>query len=206
MMPFANRLGKSLRLGSLAGTCVVAALAAGLATASQNAPAQAETPSLENSVARALAQASQAYAHGDELALSRALGILERAHARPLEGWDGPDPVAQWRAETTANGAPALTPPVYRGSPLGPGYRAGRIKGGASDRFEQVFLSGKKASIALSSAGSATLSLNVIDRDHHPVCRGRAEECQWVPLFTQRYSIEIHNPGQQPAEYFIVVD
>ena len=30
--------------------------------------------------------------------------------------------------------------------------------------------------------------------------------CRWVPLFTQRYTIEVANLGQEDARYFLVVD
>lgn len=198
MMP-ASRFASLLRCGTLA-LCLLPVVAPAQADSLQEAPA-----SVEGSVALALTTASEAHQRSDREELAQALGIIDRAGARPLQEWDGQDPVPQWRADLADAEAVAETP-VYRGSPLGPGYRAGKVSGGASDHFEQVFLSGQKASIALSSSSASPLSLRVIDRDHRPVCESDSSACQWIPLFTQRYSIMIYNRGNKAAEYFLVVD
>lgn len=161
--------------------------------------------SVEGTVALAMAEAHEAHSRSDTEGLARALAVIERSGARPLAGWTGEDPVVRWRADTQSFAADRPLP-VYRGSPLGPGYRSGKVLAGASDHFEQVFLSGKKASIALSTPEQAPLSLRVLDRDARAVCEGRNGACQWIPLFTQRYVIEIRNRGQRVAEYFLVVD
>ena len=41
-----------------------------------------------------------------------------------------------------------------------------------------------------------------------PICEdgtGRGGLCKWVPLFTQRYTIEVANIGKGDARYFLVV-
>ncbi|TYC85412.1 hypothetical protein [Novosphingobium sp. BW1] len=129
--------------------------------------------------------------------------MIERAGAHPIAEWSGNDPVPLWRTVAPATSAPA---PIYRGSPLSPGYRSGQVTGGKADQFEQVFLSGEKAPIALSSAGKAPWSLRVLDRNARAVCEGNNGACQWVPLFTQRYVIEIRNHSKNLAGYFVVVD
>lgn len=154
-------------------------------------------------VAEALVTAQQAVISSDRVALADALRIVERSGARPLQGWSGADPVPAWRTLVpNAEGA------VLRGSPLGPGYRTGQVGAGKIDSFQQVFLSGRKASIALSTAGGEPLSLRVIDAERRPVCLADAPRraCRWVPVFTQRYMIEVRNGGQSQANYFLVVD
>lgn len=175
-----------------------------LVAAPHTAGAQDSTePARDVQVAAALSEAANAQASHLEGGLAKALGVIDRTGAHPLPDWDGPDPVPAWRTLIV----PDPTPPM-RGSALGPGYRSGQLLAGRSDRFEQVFLSGKKASIALSSPGSAPLSLRVLDAERNPVCNAADERmaCRWVPLFTQRYMIEVRNAGDKVADYFLVVD
>lgn len=174
-----------------------AACAGGVAASASDAP-----PAPGERVALALAEAREASASGDTTRLSRAVAVLDRAGAKPVDGWTGTDPVPAWR-EKLDPGAPPL-----RGSPLGPGYRCGQLLGGASDRFDQVFLSGRKAKIALSAPGNAPVALRIFDSQRKTVCTTSAmhRACNWVPLFTQRYTIEVINTGARNADYFIVVD
>ena len=94
-----------------------------------------------------------------------------------------------------------------RGRPLGPGFRSGSLPPGESEQLEQVFLSGKRASVALSAPSGARLKLEVADRSQEAVCgkEGNPTHCQWVPLFTDRYRIRIVNPGRTEVRYFLVV-
>ncbi|WP_237449482.1 hypothetical protein [Novosphingobium silvae] len=164
--------------------------------------AQDDAPALGERVALALSSAQAAQAGADASALAQALGVIERAGARPLAEWQGQDPVPAWRALV------ATTPSPLRGSPLGPGYRSGKAAPGRSDSFEQVFLSGKKASIALSTPSNTPMTLQVLDADRRPVCTAADARrgCRWIPLFTQRYVIEVRNGGDRVAEYFLVVE
>lgn len=164
--------------------------------------AQDRAPARGERVALALATAQNAQGKQDRRELASALAVIDRSGAHPLAEWNGTDPVPQWRALV-----PDKAPPM-RGSPLGPGYRSGQIMGGRSERFEQVFLSGQKASIALSTPGNAPISLHVLDPERKPVCviRNTKRTCHWVPIFTQRYTIEVHNSGNGVADYFLVVD
>ncbi|HUD28116.1 MAG TPA: hypothetical protein VMQ93_04535 [Novosphingobium sp.] len=166
------------------------------------ASAQDEAPGTGERVALALSTAQTAQTRSDPAALARALAVIERAGARPLDDWQGEDPVPAWRALVTE------APSPLRGSPLGPGYRAGKAPPGRADSFEQVFLSGKKASIALSTPSDTPLTLQVLDADRRPVCTtaDARRACRWVPLFTQRYVIEVRNGGNRVAEYFLVVE
>ncbi|EJU13034.1 hypothetical protein QUC32_10315 [Novosphingobium resinovorum] len=166
------------------------------------ARAQDQTPEIGERVALALSSAQSAQGRADNEELARALGIIERSGARPLDGWQGVDPVPEWRALVPNEKAP------LRGSPLGPGYRTGKAQPGTSDSFEQVFLSGRKASIALSTPGDTPVTLQVLDAERRPVCTiaDARRACRWIPLFTQRYVIEVRNGGNRAAEYFLVVE
>lgn len=180
------------------------ALLASLGGCAQGAPpaSSAAAPfDLPSTVADAFARAHLAEARGDRAALAAALGVIDRSGAKPAADWSGEDPVQRWRAL-----APDTAPPL-RGSPLGPGYRCGALPAGRSDSFEQVFLSGQRAKIALSSPGNAPLTLRVVDANQRAVCAtGNAQRaCNWIPVFTQRYRIEVTNRGANRADYFLVV-
>jgi hypothetical protein len=152
-------------------------------------------------VALALADADLAHAAAETGRLSDALERLGALGAKPLDG-ASPDPVPQWRLR-----APSVRPPD-RGKPIGPGYRSGQLSPGASEHIERVFLSGERASIALSSPGGAWLKLEVQDRRAGQVCgrAGTPSHCQWVPTFTERYRIKVENSGSRPVRYFLVIE
>lgn len=165
-----------------------------------NDPAPAPATRAE-ALARALAGAAEGEAAGDGAAMARAVALVDRLGARPLDGAD--DPVAGWRA------AVVQEVPVLRGRPLGPGYRSGRIPAGRSESFPQLFLSGTGASITLSAPNGGRVAMRVIDPQSKTVCKGEANRggtCRWVPLFTQRYTIEVANLGAEDVRYFLVVD
>lgn len=176
---------------------LAAGLAAGAALAGTTGSAASGTGEL---VAMALAEAQAARESGDDAALSRAIGVVERAGAHPLDGWAGPDPVPEWHRRAPSTSAP------LRGSPLGPGYRLGQVPAGQSESFEQVFLSGRKASVSVATRDGKPVSLRVTDHDSRLVCQSGPGTCNWVPLFTQRYRIEVRNGGLQKANYYLVVD
>jgi hypothetical protein len=192
----------SIRNAGLAGIVALAVPFGGMAMAQETTPS-----ALGERVALALASAQSAQTRSDTEGLTQALGVIERAGARPLDDWTGDDPVAAWRALVPAT--PGFLPASpLRGSPLGPGYRTGKAGPGAADSFEQVFLSGKKASIALSTPSDTPLTLQVLDADRRPVCTTAdpRRACRWIPVFTQRYVIEVRNGGNRMAEYFLVVE
>ena len=190
-------LPKIPALAAMAIGLLCAACAGGVA-----ASASDSAPDANEQIAQALADAHVASASGDAGRLSQAVSLIERSGARPAEGWNGSDPVPAWRDRLGPDTRP------MRGSPLGPGYRCGQLIGGASERFDQVFLSGRKAKIALSTPGNAPVALRVFDADRKPVCSTSTmhRACNWIPMFTQRYTIEVVNTGPRDADYFLVVD
>lgn len=180
---------------------IPAAAFAALALTALPAPSVVPTTPAQR-LAAAMAAASDAEAKGDRKALAQAMRVIDASGAHPLEASEH-DPLPAWRSAAAGAG----TPP-YRGRPLGPGYRSGTLNRGAHDSFSQLFLSGTGATIALSAPTGDKLSLRVLDPQAKPVCEegsGRGGMCRWVPLFTQRYTIEVTNLGKDDARYFLVV-
>ena len=176
-----------------------AAVLAGCAASARSGLAEGDAPPGK---AQQLADVMAAAASGDGAAVSRAVQVIDRLGAHPLEG-AGEDPVGAWRVQA------AVTTPPLRGRPLGPGYRSGRIPAGGSESFAQLFLSGTGATIALSAPNGGRVAMRVIDPSAKTVCKGEANRggtCRWVPLFTQRYTIEVANLGSEDVRYFLVVE
>lgn len=183
----------------------ILSLAAALALAGGSTAllAAKDAPNPAAALARAFADAADAEAKGDAKALAKAVRVIDASGSRPLVESTG-DPLPGWRNRAVAAGAP-----VYRGRPLGPGYRSGLLNPGGRETFNQLFLSGTGASIALSAPTGDRLALRVLDPQAKPICTdetGRGGMCRWVPLFTQRYTIEVSNLGKGDARYFLVVE
>lgn len=191
----------TVRCAALAAVLLAVAGCAGGAGGPSSAGASAAAADSTERVAQALADAFAAATAGEREPLVLALRVVDAAGARPLPD-TGDDPLSAWR-EFAAD-----TSPPMRGSALGPGYRHGRLEAGESTRIEQLFLSGKRAKIAVSTPDGAALTLRVRDARDEAVCDrpGAPRHCQWVPIFTQRYSIEIANRGTGPARYYLVVE
>jgi hypothetical protein len=191
------KLASPFRLALLAAPAL--ALAGCVSTSVTRSAQGATLGSDAERLAVALADADQAFARGHTDRLTAALRSIDALGAKPLEG---PAPeLAQWRAAVDQ-------PPPMRGRPLGPGYRSGQVSAGGSEQIEQVFLSGKRASVALSMPGRGQLTLEVQDGRETAVCarEGNPSHCQWVPVFTDRYRIRIANPGKAAVRYFLVVE
>lgn len=150
-------------------------------------------------LAVALVDADAAFAQGDKQRLTDALRRVDALGGQPLEG--AASELEQWRRAAVQN-------PPLRGRPLGAGFRTGELLPGSTEQLEQVFLSGKRASVALTAPNNARLALAVQDRRDAAVCgsEGNPSHCQWVPVFTDRYRIRIANPGTTPVKYFLVVE
>lgn len=176
------------------------------ASACASVPAGSAEAASELSVAvrlaNALADAADAAGRGDTKSLAKAVQLIDGSGSHPLEASPS-DPLPAWRAAARGD----ATPP-YRGRPLGPGYRSGKLGVGGRESFSQLFLSGSAATIALSAPTGDKLALRVLDPQSKPICTdesGRGGLCKWVPLFTQRYTIEVMNRGAGDARYFLVV-
>ena len=130
--------------------------------------------------------------------------LIERLDALDVRLADGAaeDPLGQWRSEHQASGAPP-----WRGRALGPAYRRARVAAGESLRIEQVFLAGERAEIAAQASGGGQVALAIANPRAEAVCRKELTpraNCNWLPIFTERFSIELHNTGSRPASVYIV--
>lgn len=181
-----------LACGALAACAATTESGGGFAVASE-----ADLSNTER-LALALVEADAAFASGDKVRLADALRRFDALGGRPLDG----DTIELDRWRQAVNQQPPM-----RGRSLGPGYRSGQLSPGRSELLEQVFLSGTRASVALSAPSGARLRLEVQDRRDEAVCgkEGNPNHCQWVPLFTDRYRIRIVNPGETAVRYFLVV-
>ncbi|HEY6814550.1 MAG TPA: hypothetical protein VI168_03325 [Croceibacterium sp.] len=114
------------------------------------------------------------------------------------------DPLAAWRAEAAAADSAA---PVYRGRTLGPAYRRARIAPGARMQIEQIFYAGERAEIAAHSQGGQPIALEIRNPRTGKVCIAELSpkaSCNWLPLFTERFSIELVNQSRDQASVYIV--
>ena len=126
---------------------------------------------------------------------TRAAGqALLATGARPLEG---DDLAKRW----AGNGAPR-----YRDRALGPGYRTVAVTAGGTAHFEQTFLAGQRAQIAIVPLNHALFALSVKDDQGSVSCAAPPSgRCAWVPLWTARYAIDVVNPGRTTGHYLMVV-
>ena len=112
------------------------------------------------------------------------------------------DPLASWRQDHQASGAAP-----WRGRALGPAYRRARVEAGQSLRIEQIFYAGERAQIAAQASGGGTVALAINDPRAEPVCEQQLAPraaCNWLPIYTERFSILLENTGSTPASVYIV--
>lgn len=130
--------------------------------------------------------------------------IIERLNAMNVvlaEG-EAEDPLATWRSEYQAKGG---TP--YRGRTLGPAYRRAQVAPGARLKIDQVFYAGERAEIAAQASNGGNVALAIHNPRNEAVCAkslAPSANCNWLPIFTERFSIELENRGTQPASVYIV--
>jgi hypothetical protein len=183
-----------LPLAALLGACATAS--GGPDRAAFAVPQPTGDPLADSALLLAAAEAAP-----DAAARAPLVARLDAAGVRAAEGTED-DPLAAWRAEAAAAGAP-----IYRGRALGPAYRRARLAPGATLRLEQIFLAGERAEIAAAAGGAADLVLSVRDRRNEAVCSAEfrpAATCRWLPLFTERFAIELENRSGAPANVYIV--
>ena len=166
-----------------------------------SAPAPTAKSSATVMLAAALADADVAAGTGNNGGLAQSLTTIAALDAHPLDP-AAKAQLAQWQIQS-----PNTAPPL-RGRTLGPGFRKGTLNAGGDLRIEQTFLSGQKASIALSTPGGSKLRLQVIDGAAKPVCQDVATTpaCEWIPIFTQRHVIQLTNLGKQETRFYLVIE
>lgn len=192
-----------MRIAAL--TLVMVPALAACTDAADTPPALRAAPSANTAaavlLAGALAQADLAANAGNDADLTQSLALIAALDARPLDPSSAAQ-LTQWQSQIPA------PPPPLRGRTLGPGYRQGVLAAGKDLSLEQTFLSGQKASIALTTPGGSPLRLQVIDSAAKSVCTDQAAtaSCEWVPIFTQRHTIRLTNPGRQQARFYLVIE
>ncbi len=152
-------------------------------------------------LADALAAADRADGAGDNVGFARSMATISALDARPLDP-SGTAQLARWQSRT-----PDTLPPL-RGRTLGPGFRKGTLAAGGDLAIEQTFLSGQKASVALSTPDGSKLGLQVIDGAAKQVCQDAAKTpaCEWIPIFTQRHVIRLTNPARREVRFYLVIE
>lgn len=96
--------------------------------------------------------------------------------------------------------------PPYRNRALGPGYRSVSLARGDAAHFEQVFLAGQRARVALVPFNQSQFRLEVSDDEGNRQCTvSTAMRCSWIPLWTTRYRIDVLNTGEKSGSSYLVV-
>lgn len=148
----------------------------------------------------ALGSGTSAAIHGDKRRLQAAALALRASGAVPAAGEE--DLTARW-----LRAAPASPRAAERDRVMGPGYRAFALDAGGGIAFEQIFLAGQRARIAVVSPRRADFHMRVRGEQQEIVCESSPSRalCDWVPSFTARFRIEMRNPGRQAAQYYVVL-
>ena len=149
----------------------------------------------------ALKQGSEAERRHDTRAAADAGRTVAILGAVP--SGDTPDMAQRWSADgTRLTGAPS----PYRDRALGPGYRLVSLDPGGFAQFDQTFLAGRRARVAVVALDRAGFDLAVRDEDG-PVCAvdARPGGCNWIPWATARFRIEIKNRATSRANFYLVV-
>jgi hypothetical protein len=137
---------------------------------------------------------------GPSRALRRAAVRLSASGAQGLNPSD--DLVLRWL------GPAAQTPTkAFRNRALGPAYRRITLNGGLTAHFEQVFLAGQRARVAIVPVNNAAFGLIVADDTGQAICAPKPVKgpCDWVPLYTSRFSIDLKNHSASTASYVLVM-
>lgn len=137
---------------------------------------------------------------GPSPALRRAAARLSASGAHGLDPSD--DLVARWLGSTKQTRSA-----VFRNRALGPAYRRVTLNGGLTAHFEQVFLAGQRARVAIIPVDNAAFGLVVADDSGQSICAPKPVEgpCDWVPLYTSRFSIDLKNHSAKTASYVLVM-
>jgi|GEM_PF-431554 len=199
---------------ALAGSVSILSACTGVASgaAAQTSPGQADVarPAVDASAVMRTADAIVAGQVGaknsDAGALRSAAQTLESLGARP-DGDQESNLSKSW-SEQASLIDPSTTPPVYRGRALGPSYKKGIVSAGSRVSIDQIFLAGRKASVALVPASPKPMSIEISDGQGKNICARRTSSkpanCEWLPLFTERYKINIRTSESRPVTYYLV--
>ncbi len=128
--------------------------------------------------------------------MRQAARSLQAAGTTPVDGSE--DLAQRWHA-----GSAAVAP--YRDRALGPAYRTVSVPPGGTARFEQIFLAGRQARVAVVAVRRSSFDLSVSNDDDTTVCSGiAAGGWDWVPLWTTRFSLKLKNARPSAETYYLV--
>ncbi|QJB70468.1 hypothetical protein [Parasphingorhabdus halotolerans] len=142
----------------------------------------------------------------DVATLVQAASMLDALGAKPT-GKSEEDIARKW-IDLAASQDPEAKLPVYRGRALGPAYRKGTVTAGSDVTMEQIFLAGKKASVALVPVSKNIVSISIENGDGKRLCHRtvstKPDSCEWLPLFTDRFLIRVKTKAREPVRYYLV--
>lgn len=202
-----------MRNRNLIGSTVV--LLSAISSACAQAPSTAESaqwpPGPEAKIAAALVQgelASQGHSKQDAEALAAAARTLARMGAHPIDGQE--DLVTTWARQAIAMGAPPGGAVVFRGRVLGPAYRRVQLSPAQKDVSSASFLAGQQASVTVTPVGNGHVDLRVHGANQSVACtvqrRRDGHLCEWLPLYTERYTITVSAGARAPVTAFVVLN
>ncbi|GAA0271311.1 hypothetical protein GCM10009127_09360 [Alteraurantiacibacter aestuarii] len=130
--------------------------------------------------------------------------LVDRLNTMNVALMDGAtdDPLSEWRAQYQPSSA---TP--FRGRTLGPAYRRARLEAGESVRIEQIFYAGERADIAAQASSGSNVALEISNPREEAICArplAPRANCSWLPIFTERFSIELENRGTEATSIYLV--
>lgn len=140
--------------------------------------------------------------------LQRAALKLTALGARPVEGDD--DLAEAWLARAASLGARAPKRIPYRGRVLGPSYKRVRLSATSPVETTQLFLAGTQARITLVTPAKGDAHLQVRAPDDTVACQVAStpdgRDCSWLPLYTQRYRLDLKSPRARWVDAFVIVN
>ncbi|MGY6532339.1 hypothetical protein [Glycocaulis sp.] len=142
----------------------------------------------------------------DGAGMLAAASLLDGAGANPAEGED--NLALRWRARAEALGE---TLPPLRGRTAGPAYRNGVIGPGEAALLRDSFHSGRAARVSVQTRGSGTLRLAIRRADDgETLCEtlvtAAPVTCQWVPVWTEPFHIEVTNLTAGTVAYYLITN
>lgn len=188
--------------------CLLAGCAGAEQAASNAQPVLEQGPAHSETlrVVTLLQQGQEAYTAApsrlsDLAQVLRSLDLLGARANDPSE-----NPASAWRAAADTE---LRLLPVYRGRLRGPAYQAITLEAQQGFSTKQVFAAGKTASVAAASSSAAiTPNLEVKTDAGETICTNNSRvknSCEWVPLFTERYTIELRHDGASKANLFLSI-
>lgn len=163
-------------------------------------------PDAFDRVVASLVSGSMAERSGRADTMLAAATTLIQEGAKPLG--DSPDVALRWQNRgRSAGGKSRATEAAYRNRALGAGYRMIALPAGATMQFDQTFLAGQRARVAIVPLTKGEFGLSVRDDQGQSVCGRPADtsQCDWVPNWTTRYEILLSNLGRVKSHYYVVM-